>query len=221
MRKISALVVAAAMVVAASISTMAAGINSAEQSVLDELHKTVKMNGTTMAISDSYINSAKNYFNTIEMTDAQATKAVDAIKKGEALLEGSKASNIEGLSRHEKETLLSYGQEAVSAVDLTMTYDVSGKKVVIKDANNNVVFESAAALVTVSDNNPGGNPGSSTNGGNTSNGGSTNNGKTDPNAVKTTGTNVNTSAVAGASAAAVLMAAAGATYVVKSRKERA
>ena len=221
MRKISALVVAAAMVVAASDSTMAAGINSAEQSVLDELNKTVKMNGTTMAISDSDINSAKNYFNTIEMTDAQASKVVNAIKKGEALLDGSKVSNIEGLSWSDKNTLLSYGQEAVSAVDLTMTYDVSNKKVVIKDANNNVVFENAAALVAVSNNTPGDNSGSGTNSGNTNNGGSTNGGKTDPNAVKTTGTNVNTSAVAGASAAAVLMAAAGATYVVKSRKERA
>lgn len=212
MRKISALFVAAALVVAASVSTMAAGINSAEQSVLDELNTTVNMNGTKLVISDSYKTSAKNYFETIEMTDKQAQDTIAAIKKGEALLEGSKASNIAGLSKEEKQTLLSYGQEAVATVGLTLTYDTTAKKVVISDSEG-VVFENAAVLTEVKEEptkpvdpeKPTQAPTKAT----------------DPNAIKTTGTNVNTSAVAGASAVAVLMAAAGATYVVKTRKERA
>lgn len=221
MRKISALFVAAALVVAASVSTMAAGINSAEQSVLDELNTTVNMNGTKLVISDSYKTSAKNYFETIEMTDKQAQDTIAAIKKGEALLESSKASSIKGMTKEDKQTLLSYGQEAVATVGLTLTYDTTEKKVIISDSEG-VVFENSAVLVEVKEEptkpvdpeNPTKpvDPEKPTQAPTKA---------TDPNAIKTTGTNVNTSAVAGASAVAVLMAAAGATYVVKTRKERA
>ena len=115
------------------------------------------------------------------------------------------------------------------------------KEIVIADADSTVLFQGKPILVTVETptetptgtqgggsttptGTSGGTTGGNTSGGTTS-GGTTSGGTTgkiaDGSAVKTTGAGVDTSAVAGASAVAVLAAAAGAVYAVKSRKERA
>lgn len=217
MKKISALVVAATLVAVATVPTFAAGINSAEQKVLDELSGSVTMNGTKMVVSDEYINQVNNYFNTIEMTEEQSKTIITEIDNCKKLLENSNVANVDNMSKTQKQELMSYGEKAADVVDLSMSYDKSTKQLTISDENGTVVFKAQPTLVKLndlknSDNN-------STN--NTSTGSSTTTGKiTDSNVIKTTGSDVNTSAVAGVTASTVAISAVGAVYAVKSRKER-
>lgn len=218
MKKISALLIALVLSAVATVSTSAAGINDAEQAVIDELKTSVTMKGNTMVISDDYVNQAKNYFNTIEMTDDESKEIVSIIKEGKTFLEGSGASNIADLSYSQKKDLLAYGQEVVGVIDMTMSYDKTNKTLTIKDPNGNVAFNAVPRLVKKDG-------GSSNTTGNTTTGNTTNTGKgsavSDGNVIKTTGTNVNTAAVAGVAGTAVAVAALGATYALKKRKERA
>ena len=241
MRKIASLLVAAALVGTVSVSAMAADINEAEQAVLNELNGSVIMKGQKLVISEEYKNQAKNYFNTIDMTQEQSDNIVAELKKAEQLIteQGSDAGNIPEMLYAKKRELLTLGQNMVGEVGLTMSWNAATKEIIIADADSTVLFQGKPVLVTeqtetptgtpTTPTTPGGSSGSGTTGGNTSGsgttGGNTSGGTTgkiaDGNAVKTTGAGVDTSAVAGASAVAVLAAAAGAVYAVKSRKERA
>ena len=240
MRKIASLLVAAALVGTVSVSAMAADINEAEQAVLNELNGSVIMKGQKLVISEEYKNQAKNYFNTIDMTQEQSDNIVAELQKAEQLIteQGSDAGNIPEMLYAKKRELLTLGQNMAGEVGLTMSWNAATKEIIIADADSTVLFQGKPVLVTeqtetptgttptgtTPTGTPGGNSGSGTTGGNTS-GGTTSGGTTgkiaDGNAVKTTGAGVDTSAVAGASAVAVLAAAAGAVYAVKSRKERA
>ena len=238
MRKIASLLVAAALVSTVSVSAMAADINEAEQAVLNELNGSVVMKGQKLVISEEYKNQAKNYFNTIDMTQEQSDNIVAELKRAEQLIteQGSDAGNIPEMLYAKKRELLTLGQNMVGEVGLTMSWNAATKEIVIADADSTVLFQGKPILVTVEtptetptgtqgggSTTPTGTSGGTT-GGNTS-GGTTSGGTTgkiaDGSAVKTTGAGVDTSAVAGASAVAVLAAAAGAVYAVKSRKERA
>ncbi len=239
MRKIASLLVAAALVSTVSVSAMAADINEAEQAVLNELNGSVVMKGQKLVISEEYKNQAKNYFNTIDMTQEQSDNIVAELKRAEQLItEQGKgdAGDIPEMLYAKKRELLAMGQNMVSQVGLTMSWNAATKEIVIADADSTVLFQGKPILVTVEtptetptgtqgggSTTPTGTSGGTT-GGNTS-GGTTSGGTTgkiaDGSAVKTTGAGVDTSAVAGASAVAVLAAAAGAVYAVKSRKERA
>ena len=244
MRKIASLLVAAALVSTVSVSAMAADINEAEQAVLNELNGSVVMKGQKLVISEEYKNQAKNYFNTIDMTQEQSDNIVAELKRAEQLItEHGKgdAGNISEMLYAKKRELLAMGQNMVSQVGLTMSWNAATKEIVIADADSTVLFQGKPILVTVETptetptgtqgggsttptGTSGGTTGGNTSGGTTS-GGTTSGGTTgkiaDGSAVKTTGAGVDTSAVAGASAVAVLAAAAGAVYAVKSRKERA
>ncbi|MBQ2444569.1 MAG: hypothetical protein II501_04740 [Clostridia bacterium] len=244
MRKIASLLVAAALVSTVSVSAMAADINEAEQAVLNELNGSVVMKGQKLVISEEYKNQAKNYFNTIDMTQEQSDNIVAELKRAEQLItEQGKgdAGNISEMLYAKKRELLAMGQNMVSQVGLTMSWNAATKEIVIADADSTVLFQGKPILVTVETptetptgtqgggsttptGTSGGTTGGNTSGGTTS-GGTTSGGTTgkiaDGSAVKTTGAGVDTSAVAGASAVAVLAAAAGAVYAVKSRKERA
>ena len=246
MRKIASLLVAAALVSTVSVSAMAADINEAEQAVLNELNGSVVMKGQKLVISEEYKNQAKNYFNTIDMTQEQSDNIVAELKRAEQLItEQGKgdAGNISEMLYAKKRELLAMGQNMVSQVGLTMSWNAATKEIIIADADSTVLFQGKPVLVTEQTETPTGTTptgtpttpttpagsGRGTTGGNTSGsgttGGNTSGGTTgkiaDGNAVKTTGAGVDTSAVAGASAVAVLAAAAGAVYAVKSRKERA
>lgn len=219
MKKISALLIALVLSAVATVSTSAAGINDAEQAVLDELKTSVNMKGSTMVISDDYVNQAKNYFNTIEMTDDESKEIIATIKEGKTFLENSNAANILDLTYSQKKDLLGYGKKAVGVIDMTMSFDKTTKTLTIKDANGNVAFSAVPKLVSKD-----GSSSSNTNNNNSSTG-NTNTGKdnavSDSNVIKTTGTNLNTGAMAGVAGTAVAVAALGATYALKNRKERA
>ncbi|MEE0060592.1 MAG: hypothetical protein UE295_07185 [Acutalibacteraceae bacterium] len=212
MKKISALVIAMIMSAMATVSVSAAGINDAEQAVLDELKTSVTLQGTEMVFSDDYVNQVKNYFNTVEVTDSESKDMISAIKEGKDYMKNSGAKNIMDMSYAQKEAVLGYGKKAVGVIGMTMSFDKTTKELTIKAPNGDVAFCGSPNLVA-----KGGS--SSTDGGSTNTGKDTTVG--DSNAIKTTGANVNTAAMAGVAGISVAVAAVGATYSLKNKKERA
>lgn len=196
MKKLSAILIALVLVAATAVTAFAAGINSSEQAVLDELGTSVTMKDGEMVISDAYINQAENYFNTIDMTAEESSQIIAIIKEGESFLENSGAANIDGLTYAQKQQLLDYGVKVVGVIDMTMTYDFATKTLIIKDPDGKVAFSASPYLVKV--------------------GGGT----ITENPIKTTGLDVNYFGfiVLGA---AMLLVAGGAVYFVNAKKERA
>ena len=203
MKKLSAIFVALLLVAATAITAFAAGINSSEQAVLDKLNGTVTMQGNEMRISQEFVNQAENYFNTIEMTEQESKDIIAIIDEGNSFLVNSGASDFKSLSYDQKQVLLGYGQKAVGVIGMTMSYDSTTRTITVTDPNGNVAFSVSEANYLVPAN------GSS---GNSSNSGSV---------IKTTGSDVNYFGFIALGAAAVVLVAGGAMFVVKTKKERA
>lgn len=198
MKKLSAIIVVALLVATASVSAFAAGINSAEQSVLDKLNYVSAYN--TGAV-DNYVelkNQAENYFNTIDMTEDQANKINSIIDEAIAFYKSTGVTRLGQMTRAQKEKMVEFAQRAAAVVDVTITYDYANDLVTAKLPDG-----TTAGSVTTNNN---------TNG-NSNNGGS-------KDVIKTTGSNVNTFAVSGAAFSVILVALAGVAYSV-SKKERA
>lgn len=207
MKKLSAIFVALLLVAATAITAFAAGINSSEQAVLDKLNGTVTMQGNEMRISQEFVNQAENYFNTIEMTEQESKDIIAIIDEGNSFLVNSGASDFKSLSYDQKQVLLGYGQKAVGVIGMTMSYDSTTRTITVTDPNGNVAFSVSEANYLVPAN--GSSSGSS---GNSSNSGSV---------IKTTGSDVNYFGFIALGAAAVVLVAGGAMFVVKTKKERA
>ena len=207
MKKLSVIFVALLLVAATAVTAFAAGINSSEQAVLDELNGTVTMQGNEMRISQEFVNQAENYFNTIEMTEQESKDIIAIINEGNSFLVNSGASDFKSLSYDQKQVLLGYGQKAVGVIGMTMSYDSTTRTITVTDPNGNVAFSVSEAIYLVPAN--GSSSGSS---GNSSNSGSV---------IKTTGSDVNYFGFIALGAAAVVLVAGGAMFVVKTKKERA
>lgn len=200
MRKLSAILVALVLVAATAITAFAAGINSNEQAVLDELKTSVKMTGGEMVIPAEYVNQAENYFNTIEMTEAESKEIIAIIKEGEKYLENAGASNILTLTFDQKKAVLDYGKKVVGVIGMTMTYDKTTQTLTITDPNGKVAFAAKPYLV------PAGSGASS---------GTLANGDT----IKPTGAEADFGGIIAVGAVMLLIVAGGAIYLVK--RERA
>lgn len=207
MKKLSAIFVALLLVAATAVTAFAAGINSSEQAVLDKLNGTVTMQGNEMRISQEFVNQAENYFNTIEMTEQESKDIIAIIDEGNSFLVNSGASDFKSLSYDQKQVLLGYGQKAVGVIGMTMSYDSTTRTITVTDPNGNVAFSVSEANYLVPAN--GSSSGSS---GNSSNSGSV---------IKTTGSDVNYFGFIALGAAAVVLVAGSAMFVVKTKKERA
>lgn len=194
MKKLSTMIIAVILVAVSAVSVFAAGINSNEQAVLDELKTSVTMKGGEMIIPAEYVNQAENYFNTIEMTAEQSADIIAIIKDGKSFLEKSGASNIADLSFAQKQTLLSYGEKAVAVLGMTMSYDKTSKSLTIYAPDGSVAFTAVPKLTA---------SGQITNG----------------DVIKTTGANANFIGFVVLGAVAVLFVAGGALYLVKTKKE--
>ena len=113
-----------------AVGVYAAGaINAYEQKILDKLSEDVTANGKTFSIPKNYINQAKNYFLTIDMTEVQAEEITGYLDEGEALIkkeEEKLTTNIVNFVTFKlsvKTEILELGKEACKGVDLTLTYD--------------------------------------------------------------------------------------------------
>lgn len=200
MKKISAILVALVLVAASAITAFAAGINSNEQAILDELNTTVQMKGSTMSIPAAYVNQAENYFNTVDVTAEESKQIIAFIEEGKAILAKSDAENILDLTFAEKQELLASGRKAVGVLGMTMTYNKADKTLTIITPQGETAFNATPKLVT-----KGANAGTIT-----------------ENPIKPTGSNVNYTGFIALGAAAVVLVAGGTYFVVKTnKKERA
>lgn len=195
MKKVAALLIALLLMTTTAVTAFAAGINSSEQAVLDELSTSITMQGSKMTIPTEYVNQAENYFNTIDMTSAESDSIISVIKEGKTFLENSGATNISGLSFSQKQELLGYGNKVVGVLGMTMSYDQTSKKLTILAKDGSVAFAASPYLTkngTVSDNN----------------------------VIKTTGAAFNFNMLAVVGGVAVVLTAAGAVYLVKAKAKK-
>lgn len=197
LKVLSAAMLSAVVAVSAAATVSAAGINAAEQKVLDALNQTATMAGVEKSLPAEYKTQAENYFNTVELTDAQAEAIIAEINKAIGLLEASGAARAAEVTDAQFNEIVAVAKAAAEAGGATI--EVTRRA----DGFANVV------LVTK--------PGS--NGGNGGNGGKTP--IVDPNGkdgvIKTTGFDVpSVTAVAGVG---ILMVSAAGIYLFKTSKK--
>lgn len=198
MKKLSAIIAASTIVAMASVPAFAAGINSAEQAVLDKLSSVnASYNEGFVTNATEMLNQAENYFNTIDMTDAESKEIIADIEAGENYLKSQGASSVKELNAAQKQELFGYGQKAANVVGVTVSYDKATRTVSATDKNGNAIV--STKITTDSK-------------GNT---------VTSSTAIATTGANVNTRAIAVAAGSAVAIAAGATVVLTAKKKERA
>lgn len=188
---LSSALLATAVAVTATVGASAAGINAAEQKILDELHTTVSLNGVAKSIPASYINQAENYFNTVDITDEQATQVVAGIEDSKAYIESTGVAHMKDLSSDQIDTLVGKVNAALSPVSLTLQYTKSTGAVSIVDSSGNVVFSTTAAAVSGGSSNP----------------------------IKTTGADFSVPGVVAVAGVGVLLVSAAGVYLFKTSKK--
>lgn len=198
MKKLSAIIAASTIVAMASVPAFAAGINSAEQAVLDKLSSVnASYNEGFVTNATEMLNQAENYFNTIDMTDAESKEIIADIEAGENYLKSQGASSVKELNAAQKQELFGYGQKAANVVGVTVSYDKATRTVSATDKSGNAIV--STKITTDSK-------------GNT---------VTSSTAIATTGANVNTLAIAVAAGSAVAIAAGATVVLTAKKKERA
>lgn len=198
MKKLSAIIAASAIVAMASVSSFAAGINSAEQSVLDKLSAVnSSYNGGFITNANEMLNQAENYFNTIDLTDAESQEIISYIDDGEAYIKSVGAKTVNDLTAAQKQELFGYGQKAAGVIGVTVSYNKADKTVSAKDKNGNAIVS------TKVDTDSKGNV------------------TTSSNAIATTGANVNTVAAFAVAGSAIAVAAGATVVLAVKKKERA
>ncbi len=162
MKKIISAIIATAVMLSLCLSVSASGINSNEQAVL-ELLKTKRQLGTSsrqFSLPDEYINAAENFFNTIDMDQAQRDLIVANIEEGMDIIvaqaEGFSGTtyDLKLMDSASKTRLLALGQEACAAVDANLTFDASEGKVVISNTDGTVIFTNAPVIKTTGQEHP-------------------------------------------------------------------
>lgn len=140
MKLISIALLSAAVAVSASLSVSAAGINSAEQKILNELRTTVDMEGNMKTLPVQYINQAENYMNTIEISDADADTIISKIEDTKVFLTNTQAVKYDALTDAQVDEFIVRCNDIVGVINLKLLYDKSTRTVTVVDIDGNVVF---------------------------------------------------------------------------------
>ncbi|MCQ4022763.1 MULTISPECIES: hypothetical protein [unclassified Ruminococcus] len=188
---LSSALLAGVIAVSATVAASAAGINAAEQKILDELHTTVTMDGVEKSIPASYINQAENYFNTVDYTEEQADAVIAGIEDAKAYIESIGIAHMTDLTVDQANTLVAKINTALSPVGLTLSYTKATGAVSIVDTNGKVVF--SANFGSGAGNDP----------------------------IKTTGADFNVPGVISVAGVGVLLVSAAGVYLFKAKKNEA
>lgn len=147
MKKLSALILALALIAMSCATVFAAGINSAEQSVLSNMRTPANMNGHKVYVPTAYINQAEAHFNTIDMTQQQADRINSVINAGRSFLEGLGKSSIKDLSSSERQTLLSYASRAAAILKLTAVAGSDETRIKITTKDGTVIVDESNHII--------------------------------------------------------------------------
>ncbi len=137
MKKVLAVLFAVVLMIAPCVVGVGAAgaLTADEQRVIDFLSDEYKIGKTNYHIPDEYINQAKNYFLTIDVTKNQAD---DIIKEVQKAIDELKATTLptqefdmKALPYEVKEDILKAGQDACNVVGLNLAYNVATAKVEI------------------------------------------------------------------------------------------
>ncbi|MCH5304012.1 MAG: hypothetical protein J1E41_04035 [Ruminococcus sp.] len=147
MKKLLAIVISSLIVCLSCVCVFAAGINSSEASVLSSMRTPANMKGNNVYVPSSYINQAEAYFNTIDMTQAQASKINGIISQGRSFLEKTGKSSLKELTASERQTLIGYASSAAAVLNLSAAAgsDNTGVKVITK--NGDVIVDDSGSVI--------------------------------------------------------------------------
>ncbi len=214
LKALSACSLAAAIAVGASATASAAGINAAEQRILDELHTTVTMQGYEKSLPVVYINQTENYLNTVELTDAQADEIIRRIEVVKSYLTNTGAKNYDDMTDAQIDEFFALCQDVVSVINLKIAYNKATRVVTIIDENGVVIF-------TTQIGNPGYNPGGEVIDPDKPDPNKPNPGgdPIDPNPIKPTGFDFNIPGVMTVAGVGVLLVSAAGVYLIRTKKK--
>lgn len=141
---------------AMGVSAADPAINANEQKILDVLSQTVTIGKTKYHIPDEYVNQAKNYFLTADISEADANTVITHINSGIDTLKAATlpTQEIKTLPTATKEAVLQAGKNACATVNLTLVYNTVTEKVTItNNASGSTVVFDAAPVVKVTGSN--------------------------------------------------------------------
>lgn len=152
MKKIIAVLFAVVLALGCFAAVSAEGaVNTYEKDVLDYLGQEVKLGKTTYIIPAEYVNQAKNYFLTIDMTEQESKDIIAALNGGLAALKAAalpdKEFDMKVLPYATKQAVLASGQNACAVIGLNLVYNTTTEKVVITKGEN-TVLDSAPTIKT-------------------------------------------------------------------------
>lgn len=147
MKKLSAIMISLFLVIVSCSVVFSAGINAAEQSVLNNMRTPANMNGHKIYVPTAYINQAEAHFNTIDMTQQQADKINGIISAGRSFLESTGKSNIKELSSSQKQTMLSYASQAAAVLNLTAVAGSDETRIKITTKDGTVIVDESNHII--------------------------------------------------------------------------
>lgn len=148
-KTLAILMIAVMLLVSCAIGVSAEGaLNASEQKIIDLLSTSVTKNGAEYKIPTEYVNQAKAYFLTVDLSEEDGAKIIDYINKGIALLKEQSwptgtTVNVASFDSAVRKQVLQLAKDACAVTNLTLTYD--GTNVSITDGTTSVF--SAAPIV--------------------------------------------------------------------------
>lgn len=147
MKKVIALLAVVLIAALSCTSVFAAGLNSSEQSVLNNLRTPANMKGNTVYVPSSYINQAEARFNTMDMTADQASQINGIINSGRAFLEGTGKKSIKELSSSQLNTLMGYASRAAAVLDVTVPAGADTDNLKIINGSGEVLIDDDGNII--------------------------------------------------------------------------
>ena len=147
MKKFLAITVAVIIACLSCATAFAAGINSAEASVLSNMRVPANMKGNKVYVPSSYINQAEVHFNTIDMTSAQAGKINSIINQGRSYLQNTGKASIKELSTEERRTMMKYASDAAAVLNMSAAAGSDGTNIKIITKNGKVVMDDSTKVI--------------------------------------------------------------------------
>ncbi len=147
MKKLFAGLAAALIIGLSCVSAFAAGINSSEASVLNNMRTPANMKGNSVYVPASYINQAESYFNTIDMTTAQAGKINSIIGQARSFLGSTGKSSVKELSASERKTLINYASAAAAVLNLSAAAGSDDRNIKVITKNGKTVVDDSTNII--------------------------------------------------------------------------
>lgn len=126
------------------------GINANEQAVMEKIQMVYKVGEKEYTLPAEYVNQARNFFLTIDLTREQSDEILGYINSGLELVDsqvdkfGSSKVEFDKFEPSVKAQILDLGQKATEVVNLKLVYNNSN--VTIADEDGKTVFTGAAVI---------------------------------------------------------------------------